>query len=36
MPQAVQLLDATLAEEKNTDESLSKLAETAVNYEAAA
>jgi ferritin-like metal-binding protein YciE len=31
-----QLLDATLAEEKKTDESLSKLAETAVNYEAAA
>ena len=35
-PQAVKLLDQTLAEEKKTDESLTKLAETAVNYEAAA
>ena len=31
-----ELLDRTLAEEKKTDESLTKLAETAVNYEAAA
>src|SRR5262245_50485665 len=36
LPQAVKLLDATLAEEKKTDEALSKLAEKAVNYEAAA
>src|SRR5215813_12676905 len=36
MPEAVKLLDATLAEEKKTDEALSKLAEKAVNYEAAA
>jgi len=36
MPQAVKLLDATLAEEKKTDETLTKLAERAVNYEAAA
>ena len=36
MPDAVKLLDATLAEEKKTDETLSKLAEKAVNYEAAA
>jgi ferritin-like metal-binding protein YciE len=36
MPQAVELLDQTLAEEKKTDETLSKIAETAVNYEAAA
>jgi ferritin-like metal-binding protein YciE len=36
MPQAVKLLDQTLAEEKKTDETLTKLAETAVNYEAAA
>jgi ferritin-like metal-binding protein YciE len=36
MSQAVKLLDQTLAEEKKTDEILSKLAETAVNYEAAA
>ena len=35
-PQAAKLLDQTLAEEKKTDESLTKLAETAVNYEAAA
>jgi ferritin-like metal-binding protein YciE len=36
MPQAVKLLDQTLAEEKATDETLTKIAETAVNYEAAA
>jgi len=36
MTQAVKLLDATLAEEKKTDDTLSKIAETAVNYEAAA
>ena len=36
MPDAVKLLDQTLAEEKKTDEALSKLAEQAVNYEAAA
>jgi ferritin-like metal-binding protein YciE len=36
MPQAVKLLNATLAEEKKTDENLTKLAEKAVNYEAAA
>jgi ferritin-like metal-binding protein YciE len=36
MPQAIKLLDQTLAEEKKTDETLSKIAETAVNYEAAA
>lgn len=36
MPQAVSLLDATLAEEKKTDENLTKLAEKAINYEAAA
>jgi ferritin-like metal-binding protein YciE len=36
LPQAIKLLDQTLAEEKNTDETLSKIAETAVNYEAAA
>src|SRR6267154_913475 len=35
-PQAAKLLDQTLAEEKKTDESLTKIAETAVNYEAAA
>ena len=34
--QAVKLLDQTLAEEKKTDETLTKIAETAVNYEAAA
>jgi ferritin-like metal-binding protein YciE len=33
--QAVKLLDQTLAEEKKTDETLSALAETAVNAEAA-
>ena len=36
MPQAVKLLDQTLNEEKKTDETLTKIAETAVNYEAAA
>jgi ferritin-like metal-binding protein YciE len=36
MPQAIKLLDQTLTEEKNTDDTLSKIAETAVNYEAAA
>ena len=36
MPQAVKLRDQTLAEEKTTDETLTKIAETAVNYEAAA
>lgn len=36
MPEAVKLLDQTLAEEKKTDDSLTKIAETAVNYEAAA
>ncbi|MBR1125081.1 ferritin-like domain-containing protein [Bradyrhizobium lablabi] len=36
MPQAVKLLDQTLAEEKKTDEALTKLAESEVNYEAAA
>jgi ferritin-like metal-binding protein YciE len=36
MPQAVKLLDQTLNEEKKTDESLTKIAETAVNYQAAA
>lgn len=36
MPHAVKLFDQTLAEEKKTDETLSKIAETAVNYEAAA
>ena len=36
MPQAVKLLDQTLVEEKKTDEALTKVAETAVNYEAAA
>jgi ferritin-like metal-binding protein YciE len=34
MPQAVKLLDQTLTEEKNTDESLTELAEAAINYEA--
>src|ERR1700722_9942995 len=33
---AVKLLDQTLAEEKKTDDTLSKIAETAVNYQAAA
>jgi len=36
MPQAAKLLDQTLNEEKKTDETLTKIAETAVNYEAAA
>ena len=36
MPEAVKLLDQTLAEEKKTDETLTKIAETAVNYQAAA
>ena len=36
MPRAVKLLDQTLTEEKNTDETLTKIAVTAVNYEAAA
>ena len=36
MPQAAKLIDQTLAEEKKTDETLTKIAETAVNYEAAA
>ncbi len=36
MPQAAKLLDQTLNEEKKTDEALTKIAETAVNYEAAA
>lgn len=36
MPQAVKLLEATLAEEKKTDETLTKIAVKAVNYEAAA
>jgi len=36
MPDAGKLLDQTLVEEKKTDEALSKLAEKAVNYEAAA
>jgi ferritin-like metal-binding protein YciE len=35
MKEAVKLLDQTLAEEKKTDEALSKLADTAVNAEAA-
>jgi ferritin-like metal-binding protein YciE len=35
-PQAVKLLDQNLAEEKATDEALTKIAETTVNYEAAA
>jgi ferritin-like metal-binding protein YciE len=36
MPEAMKLLDQTLAEEKTTDETLTKIAETAVNYRAAA
>ncbi len=36
MKDAVKLLDQTLAEEKKTDELLTKVAEKAVNYEAAA
>lgn len=34
--EAVQLLDQTLGEEKKTDETLTRIAETAVNYQAAA
>ena len=36
LAQAVKLLDATLAEEKNTDASLSKLAESRINQQAEA
>ena len=36
MPKAVSLLDQTLNEEKKTDDLLSKIAESEVNYEAAA
>jgi ferritin-like metal-binding protein YciE len=36
IPKAAKLLDQTLNEEKKTDETLTKIAETAVNYEAAA
>jgi ferritin-like metal-binding protein YciE len=36
LKQAIKLLDQTLNEEKKTDELLSKVAETEVNYEAAA
>ncbi len=36
MPQAAKLLEQTLAEEKKTDDSLSRLAVSEVNYEAAA
>nr|WP_244432102.1 ferritin-like domain-containing protein [Rhodopseudomonas sp. B29] len=36
MKDAVKLIDQTLQQEKNTDVSLTKLAETEVNYEAAA
>ncbi|MGJ5071086.1 ferritin-like domain-containing protein [Bradyrhizobium sp. SZCCHNS3002] len=36
LPKAAKLLDQTLNEERKTDESLTKIAETAVNYEAAA
>ena len=36
MPQAIKLIYETLAEEKKTDELLSKIAETEVNYQAAA
>jgi ferritin-like metal-binding protein YciE len=35
MKDAVKLLDQTLAEEKKTDDTLTKLADTAVNAEAA-
>lgn len=35
-PQAAKLIEQTLAEEKKIDETLTKIAETAVNYEAAA
>ena len=36
LPKAAELLDQTLNEERKTDETLTKIAETAVNYEAAA
>ena len=36
MDKAVELLDATLAEEKKTDAALTELAETLVNQEAEA
>ncbi|UFZ06322.1 DUF892 family protein [Bradyrhizobium ontarionense] len=36
IPKAAKLLDQTLNEERKTDETLTKIAETAVNYEAAA
>jgi ferritin-like metal-binding protein YciE len=36
MREAIKLLDQTLAEEKKTDETLTKIAETAVNYQTAA
>ncbi len=36
LPQAAKLLDQTLTEEKNTDEALTELAESAVNQEAEA
>ena len=36
IPKAAKLLDQTLSEEKKTDDTLTKIAETAVNYEAAA
>ena len=36
MNEALKLMNQTLAEEKKTDETLTKIAETAVNYEAAA
>ncbi|WP_316188989.1 ferritin-like domain-containing protein [Bradyrhizobium sp. SZCCHNS1054] len=36
LKQAIKLLDQTLAEEKKTDELLTKVAESEVNYEAAA
>jgi ferritin-like metal-binding protein YciE len=36
MKDAVKLLDQTLAEEKKTDDALTKLADTAVNAEAQA
>jgi ferritin-like metal-binding protein YciE len=35
-PKAAKLIDQTLSEEKKTDDTLTKIAETAVNYEAAA
>jgi len=35
-PQAAKLIDQTLAEEKKTDETLTRIAETEVNYQAAA